>query len=93
MADTSGMVQTDKSKIACFTGHRIIGGAEIKQLQENLENTLNDLIEKGVFSYLSGGAIGFDTLAAQYVLRAREENPNIKLIMALPCHEHESRWR
>jgi len=40
-----------------------------------------------------GGAVGFDTLAAMAVLTAREANPTIRLLMALPCTDQDSRWR
>ena len=94
MGDIStSLSQTEKSQIVCFTGHRIIGGAETNQLWNITSETIKNLIKKGMQIFISGGAIGFDTLAAQVVLRAREHNPNIKLIMALPCKNHEARWR
>lgn len=40
-----------------------------------------------------GGALGFDTLAAQEVIRVRAENAfEIRLILVLPCLGQESRW-
>lgn len=84
---------TDKSETACFTGHRIIAGAEIDHIRDKVSETIKDLIGKGVFHFLAGGAVGFDTLTAQAVLKVREQNPNVKLIMVLPCSNQESRWR
>ncbi len=38
------------------------------------------------------GAIGFDTIAAQTVIRLRREFPNIRLVLALPCSpEYQTR--
>ena len=40
----------------------------------------------------SGGAVGFDILAAEVVLRLAEKYPEIKLILVLPCPEHDKFW-
>ena len=85
-------MDTDKKKIACFTGHRKIRGADLRHIQEKLDNIISDLIKKGVLYYMSGGAVGFDTLAAHAVLKAREFNSEVKLIMVLPCVNQDSRW-
>ena len=39
-----------------------------------------------------GGALGFDTLAAQTVLRLRKNYPQIKLIRVLLCISQADRW-
>lgn len=83
----------NKSITACFTGHRIISGLEIDQLRNKTNETINELIGKGILFYMSGGAVGYDTLAAQSVLKTREQNSNVKLIMALPCVNQESKWK
>ena len=41
----------------------------------------------------AGGALGFDTLAALTVLRLREEFPQIRLILVLPCRNQTNGWR
>ena len=41
----------------------------------------------------AGGALGFDTLAAQAVLKLKERYPDIKLILVLPCKTQTSGWR
>lgn len=40
----------------------------------------------------AGGALGFDTLAAQAVLELRQAYPQIKLILVLPCIEQTKGW-
>ncbi|GHU35754.1 hypothetical protein FACS1894105_04970 [Clostridia bacterium] len=37
--------------------------------------------------------MGFDTLAAQAVLRQREKTPHIKLIIVQPCRDQSAKWR
>ena len=41
----------------------------------------------------AGGALGFDTLAAQMVLKLKERYPDIKLILVLPCKTQTSGWK
>ena len=41
---------------------------------------------------MAGGALGFDTLAAQTVLSLKEYYPQIKLVLALPCQEQTRGW-
>ena len=83
----------DKTATACFTGHRIIGKADLTRVQQGLDTTISSLIEKGILFYMSGAALGFDTLAAKSVLKAREHNPDVKLIMVLPCLNQDERWK
>ena len=37
--------------------------------------------------YGAGGALGFDTLAAQTVLDMKKEYPQLRLILVLPCED------
>ena len=77
---------------ACFTGHRNIEGIEINTLMYKLDETIAQLTVRGVTTFLSGGACGFDQLAAEAVLRAREHNRDIILTMALPCLNQDDSW-
>lgn len=38
------------------------------------------------------GALGFDTLAAQFVLSLKKQYPHIKLILVLPCITQTKVW-
>ena len=76
-------------KTACFTGHRDID-ADISALSSLLCSVLDRLItEQGVTDFYAGGAIGFDTLAADSVLRMRKNYPQVKLHLVLPCSNAE----
>lgn len=50
------------------------------------------LYKQGVTTYLAGGALGFDTLAAETVLQKRLLLPDIKLVLVLPCKNQSERW-
>ena len=79
-------------KTCCFTGHRSIPAAEHENLCKKLENAVETLIKKGYRYFGSGGALGFDTVAAQTVLKLKEKYPSVKLILVLPCKNQPQRW-
>ena len=78
---------------AAFTGHRIIRTGDGERLEQDLYNLLEDLIIRRGYKYFgNGGALGFDLLAADVVLRLREKYPQIKLIMVLPYPDQTGKW-
>lgn len=81
-----------KDYACCFTGHRIIAKKYQETLPKQLEIQIRRLIEEGILDFISGGALGFDTLAAETVLRLREEFPQIRLVLALPCRDQSKVW-
>lgn len=81
-----------RDKTCCFTGHRYIANSQIPQIEENLKEKIALLYKEGVSVYLCGGALGFDTIAAEAVIQAKKSMPDIKLIMTLPCPEQDKKW-
>ena len=77
---------------ACFTGHRSIPLMQRGTVRKKLEKTVRGLIGKGYRYFGAGGALGFDTMAADVILRLRNEFPDIKLILVLPCKTQVDRW-
>ena len=61
-------------------------------LARRLKTILVDLIENGYLYFGAGGALGFDTLAAQIVLELKTSYPHIKLILVLPCLSQTDSW-
>ena len=76
----------------CFTGHRDIPPEILPTLAAKLEAIVLELIADDIRYFYAGGALGFDTLAAETVLRLRDQFPQIRLILALPCHEQTRGW-
>lgn len=64
----------------------------MENIKKRLEMAISSLYRRGVCYYGAGGALGFDTLAAQAVLRLRETCPGIKLILVLPCMSQTRGW-
>ncbi len=81
-----------KDLACCFTGHRIIAKEFQNTLPAQLELQIRRLIGQGMVDFITGGARGFDTLAAQAVLKLREEFPQIRLLLALPCKDQSKGW-
>lgn len=50
------------------------------------------LYKNGVKNFVSGGALGFDTLAALDVLKMKEKFSDVKLILVLPCANQSVKW-
>ncbi len=80
------------SQRCCFTGHRSIPKAELAELKQKLLAEIENLINRGVVAFISGGALGFDTMAALSVLELKSKYPFIRLVMALPCISQPDRW-
>lgn len=82
-----------REQTVCFTGHRDLPEWQVNAIREKLSDILEQLIAEGYCQFEAGGALGFDTLAAQTVLRLREKYPHIRLILILPCLSQTQRWR
>ncbi len=76
----------------CFTGHRHLSAAESRTIAERLDAYLPALYRLGYRDFYCGGALGFDTLAAEAVLRMKETCPEARLILALPCSNQTDLW-
>ncbi|MGN0526717.1 MAG: SLOG family protein [Acutalibacteraceae bacterium] len=81
-----------KNRTVCFTGHRKIPQTDYEKISVRLRITLINLISEGYCYFGVGGALGFDTLAAKTVLDLKNEFPQIKLILILPCFAQTRGW-
>ena len=76
----------------CFSGHRHLPKQQILHIHNLLVKHILKLIHIGVNTFICGGALGFDTLAALAVLKIRSIYPHIQLILALPSPQQTSGW-
>ena len=82
-----------RENTVCFTGHRHIQNE--KKLRYDLYHAVETLILGGFCNFLTGGARGFDTLAAETVLQLKERSPNVQLTVVCPYAKpylHEKDW-
>lgn len=72
------------NKVCCFTGHRKVE-RDLNEVRKITRDIIESLINEGVIYFYSGGAFGFDLLAANEVLKLKAKFPEIRLCLALPC--------
>ena len=80
-------------RVCCFTGHRVLPQGNVMALVAVIDRHIKELIDGGVREFRTGGALGFDTLAALRVLTLREQYPECRLSLILPCRDQSDRWR
>lgn len=82
----------DKSLACCFSGHRKLPESKISHVVARLNKEIDVLIEQGITDFISGGALGFDQVAASVIVAKKEMREDIRLIFALPCKNQDERW-
>ncbi len=81
-----------ENKTCCFTGHRNLPAEKLNEIKYELERIILLLAGKGYNRFIAGGALGFDTIAAETVLRLMEKEPELKLEIAVPCPGQHMRF-
>ena len=79
-------------KACAFTGHRRIESRHMQKLPELVLRAVQYAYDNGCRKFITGGAIGFDTLAAREVIKFRISHPDVSLVLALPCIEQDAKW-
>lgn len=83
----------DRDRSVCFTGHRNIpSGAEGKRLVGMVDAMIAAAVSHGYRHFITGGAMGFDTLAACRVAVAKKRLPELYMHLALPCRNQTEKW-
>lgn len=77
----------------CFTGHRPekLTIPEVR-LAALLEAEIRKDVDQEFTTFITGMAKGTDLIAAEIVLRLREEDPQLRLVAALPYPNFGRRW-
>lgn len=88
----------ENARFACFTGHRPdkLGGYGDSAVKRNVVASLYAVIEQcvqnGVDTFITGMALGVDTWAGFVVLDLKKKYPHIRLFAYIPCSGQHSRW-
>lgn len=63
----------EKYDSCCFTGHRVLPKSEEDRniLRDKLRSTIAQLAKEGIYRFYTGGARGFDSMAAMAVLEMK----------------------
>ena len=83
---------TERESTCCFTGHRELPPEALPRLREKLRAAVRKAAAQGYTCFISGGALGFDLLAAETVLDEKKQQPALRLLMALPCANQADHW-
>ena len=82
-----------KQETCCFTGHRDLSANLIPEIRRQTTKEIQTLItERHVRYFGVGGAIGYDTLAAEVLFELKRTYPEIKVILVYPFEGFISRW-
>ncbi len=79
-------------KACCFSGHRKLPAEKIEAIVKRLNIEIDRLIAQGVMNFMSGGALGFDQIAASMIIAKKEMGYPVRLILALPCRNQDAYW-
>ncbi len=79
-------------KTVCFTGHRHLDNGDASEVSHMLSCLLHTLANCGSEHFCTGGALGFDTMAALCVIELKKEFPHISLDLVLPCRDQTNLW-
>jgi len=80
------------TKKCSFTGHRLIKKEHASGLEALLMRSIEYAYSEGCRDFFSGGAVGFDTLAARCVVKFRISHPDARLVLLLPCMNQDEKW-
>lgn len=81
-----------RQQTCCILGNRLVPRGQTEEIALRLEEKILKLHSLGVVRFFTGGGLGFDTLAAQVVLRVRAAHPDIRFILVLPCRDQAAKW-
>ena len=94
-------ISIKKHQTACITGHRPKslpwGYDEEKQncllFKAKAKSMLEDAINYGITTFLTGMAEGFDMIATELLLELKQIYNQIKIVAVIPCLNQEIKWK
>jgi len=100
MNNNQNLNEFSKDTTCCFTGHRPKGlpwgysnsGFRYLFFKHKLKKAIEKAINDGYILFISGMALGGDTLFAELVLDLKKTYPQIKLECAIPCLNQCQKW-
>ncbi len=79
--------------IACsFSGHRHIPKEHEAGVRDLLARAVAYAYGEGCRTFYTGGALGFDTMAAEEIVRFRLSHRDARFIVLIPCPGQEDGW-
>lgn len=96
-------IAPDRNRTVCITGHReknvppyggnpLYRSLTLSAVKLMLYRYIDMAAEQGYLNFISGLAVGTDLWAAEYIIKKRKSNKNIRLIGAMPYLRHAERF-
>ena len=82
-----------KEKICSFTGHRVLPEKKLPEIRQETQKLAEQLMIQGVQCFRVGGAVGYDTLAAEVLFELRERYPKIRVELFYPFDGFTASWQ
>lgn len=90
----------DILKTCSFTGHRSQklpwrfdeNDKRCLAMKTILKNHIEEAIQKGYNTFLSGMALGFDMICTEIVLSFKQKYKDVKMVGVLPCKNQDIKW-
>ena len=79
-------------KKCSFTGHRVIPVSHSERLDDLLSRAIEFAYSEGCREFYTGGALGFDTMAARKLIAYRISHPDVRFIVVVPCENQAEKW-
>ena len=79
-------------KCCAFTGHRKIESRHQAGISDLLIRSIEYAYCEGCRIFITGGALGFDTIAAKEVIRFKMSHPDVRLHIIVPCRNQSDSW-
>ena len=79
-------------QVCAFTGHRRIELCHKDRIDDLVYRAIAFAYESGCRTFITGGALGFDTVAAKQIIIFRLSHPDVRLEIVLPCKNQSDAW-
>ena len=79
-------------KACSFTGHRQIKYEHRARISELVARAIDYAYNEGCREFITGGALGFDTVAAREIVKFRLAHHDVRFIILIPCFEQDKKW-
>ena len=79
-------------KVCSFTGHRQIKSTHLPKISDLVARAIEYAYFKGCRKFISGGALGFDTVAAREIIKFRMSHSDVSFVLFLPCLNQDQKW-
>lgn len=86
----------NKNNTCFFSGHRTLSLGDKDRIEFLLCEKIMELYNSGITDYITGGALGFDMMASDAIIKLKDLhklNGKMRLLMYLPCRDYDKFWK